>query len=449
MTDRDVVRQAVDSAERLRRARAAVRWLAVAAPFMATIVCAIALLAFVRGWEAWTIVVTLAAGAALVAGGYAWHRRAASSGDALAHAIDRQASLQGELRSAHWFAVRDDAAAAEDVDQRAWLDLHLSRAASSLPAINWDAVFPRVDATRNWVASAVLVLATIALAIGAMPRHIAVQKARTEAALAAAGIAVPPGLVDELSPEMRKQLADLLAAINTGNLKTADANQKLSDLSQKISPLDPRFAPMLKDLAKRLQEAAARKEEAERTAAGRSEKGTQQPSEDVKAAAEELADKLNSSTGAKPGESANGQSKSGQSGQSSDASNQSPTAASVQLSQMSASDNGQMMMTGTGSMTGDSRSGAGGHGSPPAKGAGAEAIAKALKQETIEAATEAPGENVSKEDIRRKTTQGTSAMSFSHAAPAATYDTSHAVGTPVVPDARRALLQRYFIRREP
>jgi hypothetical protein len=40
-------------------------------------------------------------------------------------------------------------------------------------------------------------------------------------------------------------------------------------------------------------------------------------------------------------------------------------------------------------------------------------------------------------------------MSFSHTAPAAAYDTSHAVGTPVVPDARRALLQRYFIRREP
>ena len=75
MTDRDVVRQVVDSAERVRRARAAVRWLAAAAPFMAAIVCAIAVLAFLRGWAPWTIVAALAAGGALVAGGFAWMRR--------------------------------------------------------------------------------------------------------------------------------------------------------------------------------------------------------------------------------------------------------------------------------------------------------------------------------------------------------------------------------------
>jgi hypothetical protein len=346
--------------------------------------------------------------------------------------------------------MRDEAASPrEDADHRAWLDLHLSRAAAALPSTNWEAVYPPVAATRNWVGSAVLVLATVALAVAAMPRHIAVQKAQAEAALAAAGIA-QPGVLDNLPPELRKQLADLLAAINAGKISTADASQKLADLSQKISPLDPRFAPMLADLAKKLKDAAAKKDQAEQTAAGRSDRGQPQPSEDVKQAAEELADKLNNSNNAKPGESANGQSTSAQSGEAGQSSAQTPMSASIQLSQMSASDdNGQMMMTGTGSMTGDPRSGAGGHGAPQAKGAGADAIAKALKQETIEAATEAPGENVTKEDIRRKTTQGTSSMSFSHAAPAATYDTSHAVGTPVVPDARRALLQRYFIRREP
>ena len=52
---------------------------------------------------------------------------------------------------------------------------------------------------------------------------------------------------------------------------------------------------MLADLAKKLKEAAAKKDQAEQTAAGRSDRGQPQPSEDVKQAAEELADKLNNS----------------------------------------------------------------------------------------------------------------------------------------------------------
>ena len=74
------------------------------------------------------------------------------------------------------------------------------------------------------------------------------------------------------------------------------------------------------------------------------------------------------------------------------------------------------------------------------------AIEQALKRELIEAASDQLGDNVTTE-IHKKTEQGRATASFTHAA-AATFDRGHASAPPPVPEARRAQVQTYFIRKQ-
>jgi hypothetical protein len=69
-----------------------------------------------------------------------------------------------------------------------------------------------------------------------------------------------------------------------------------------------------------------------------------------------------------------------------------------------------------------------------------------LRKELVEAAADTQGDNVNKEDIRRKTEQGKSSIAYTRVAPA-TYERSRADAPPPVPEARRPLVQRYFIRK--
>jgi hypothetical protein len=115
----------------------------------------------------------------------------------------------------------------------------------------------------------------------------------------------------------------------------------------------------------------------------------------------------------------------------------------------SASDpGGKMMMSGGGPMGGDSRPGAGGN-NQDAKGA-AEALllAQSLKKELVEANADALGENVDKEDLRRKTEQGKSVLGFTRVAPPSSFEPSRAAAPPPVPEARRPLLHSWFIRKQ-
>jgi hypothetical protein len=123
--------------------------------------------------------------------------------------------------------------------------------------------------------------------------------------------------------------------------------------------------------------------------------------------------------------------------------------ASLQMTRESASDAGasKMMPGGGGMMGGDSSSGAGGNKGDKAGQATPQQIALALRKELIEANQDLQGQNVTKEDLRRKTEQGHSAMGFTHAAAPTTFDPSRSGAPPAVPEARQPLLQRYFIRR--
>jgi hypothetical protein len=105
------------------------------------------------------------------------------------------------------------------------------------------------------------------------------------------------------------------------------------------------------------------------------------------------------------------------------------------------------MMGGGGPMGGDSRPGAGGNQNDARGAAEALLLAQALRKELVEANADALGENVDKEDLRRKTEQGKSALGFTRVAQPRTVEPSRATAPPPVPEARRPLLFNYFIRR--
>ena len=107
-----------------------------------------------------------------------------------------------------------------------------------------------------------------------------------------------------------------------------------------------------------------------------------------------------------------------------------------------------MMMSGGGQPGGDPRTGAGGHGGAPVPAEQAKLL-QALRKELVEANSDTPGENVNKDDLRRKTEQSTSAMGYSKAGMPVTFDPSHASAPPPVPESRRSLVQSYFVRKSP
>ncbi len=260
-----------------------------------------------------------------------------------------------------------------------------------------------------------------------------------------------------LPPDVRMRLEELLKQIEAGKMKAAEANAKLKDLQDLLSKIDPSLDPKLAELAKRAQEGAAtdakgdKRSLADRAKAAAANAGMP---EDMREQLKELAEKLaNPRVGERQGESQNASASSdaGQLGKSSEgaqASDASMAQAALQLSREAASDpSGKMMLAGAGAMGGDSRAGAGGNSGAKTGNAAASMIAQALRQELIEASADTLGQNVSNEDIRRKTEQSKSALGFTHVVAPPAVDPSRTLPPPPVPDARKPLVLQYFIRR--
>jgi hypothetical protein len=121
------------------------------------------------------------------------------------------------------------------------------------------------------------------------------------------------------------------------------------------------------------------------------------------------------------------------------------TAESPMVKEAASDPGGKMMMGGGGPMGGDSRPGAGGSNKDARGAADALLVAQALRKELVEASADALGQNVDKEDLRRKTEQGSSSLGFTRVAPPA-FEPSRASAPPPVPEARRSLLLNFFIR---
>lgn len=192
------------------------------------------------------------------------------------------------------------------------------------------------------------------------------------------------------------------------------------------------------------RDAAAKGENAENAAAGMPE--------DVRWALEDLASRLASADQNRQTNPDNpsASSETGEKGQgSAQAAEAAAAEAAMQMVREAASDPGdaKMMAGGGGAMGGDSRSGAAGNQGAETGAADALLLAQALRKELVEAAADIKGENVDKEDIRRKTEQGKSSLGFTRVAPPASFEPSRADAPPPVPEARRPMLLNYFIRQ--
>jgi hypothetical protein len=225
-----------------------------------------------------------------------------------------------------------------------------------------------------------------------------------------------------------------------------EESKKLADINSLLKKIDPNKDPKFADLAKRLQEALEQKGNEKLADAGKSDA----PTDDLKQAMDELASKLakgeqqpaegNPNAGSNSDEKEFGK----------------PTTAgqkagqmSVQLVRQASTEiaENQPMMPAGGAQGGDTAGGRGGNSPNKGQGQLLQLQAEALRRELVEANADTAGQNVTKEDLRRKTEQGKSSLSFTHVTPAA-IDRGRAVPPPAVPDARKALVQSYFIRKQ-
>ena len=421
-----------------------------AAPLAAAAgVCAAAL----SRWAGWPLVVPAAVAAvgAVTLWLYRYlNSRATVLSDRAAAAIDLDAGMHGELRSAGWFAARDV--------NDPWTALHLSRAANHLSSVEWTALYPPVPAGGSQVATAVLVVAAVVVAltfpvhVGARPERIAAAGGQTPAARPAA-VAGP-----EIDPELQKALEALLAAAADGTLPTAEAiasDAELRDALAKLGKLTNAelLAAIQRALAAnpdaRTQAAAqnlkALADDAKRTA----QEGT--ISKETLDALEKLSDEIEL---AKPDDDSTAEAAdaaSASSPQQGDAGEANAAAGSEEVSiQFAKSADpgggaGMLMMSSENAQPGGPPgAGVGGAGSQDAAPS-AGSIDAALKHEILEASQDNPGTDEDSE-IRRKTEHGNARVQFTRGE-AASFDRTRAAAPPPIPEARRQGVQTYFVRK--
>ncbi len=448
------VRDSVAAADRRRRTAEATRQIWRAAPILA---CIGLLVAAAGRWAAWPAILPLPILAIGIAGLalYAYiRRRDRTMSDHLVARIDDDAAMKGELRSASWFATRDT--------RTDWADLHVERAAARLQSIDWRQLYPDSPTGRARLATALLVVATLALSVS-LPFRSSSGVSGTGVVTAATRARTLANLGAVIPPELLKQLEELLSAADgasQANPPTPASAAELRDLLNRLSQLkdlkdlkalaramDPSQRQNPEATAKQLKELAER---AQRT----SEMATVDP--DVKKGLEKLAEKM-SDAAAQEQQAGKEDPKNAQAAQEKSKGDTAQTTAGKGAEESSeiksvkdaqaGGGSGVMMMAGKdGPMGGEPGTGLGGD-SAPNKGNGTMAdIELALRKETIEAASDNPGDNVLSE-ARRKTELGKANVTFTRGA-AGTFDRSRAAAPPAVPEGRRTAVQTYFIRKQ-
>ena len=445
------VRAALAAADARRRSQAAGHVVWRLAPAVAG---AALVLSIVRRWTSWTPWLPLSVlllGAATLGIYVFTRRRPHEVSDDTAAAIDGEAALRGELRSASWFARRQG--------RNEWADHHLARAAARLERVDWAALYPAPRATKARAATAAMAITALALTV-ALPERVSGRRAASNPAVDAPKTADGRTLPGEvLPPELLAQLQALLAAAEMGNTTEAERLASSAELRELLNRLaaDP-------DLLKKLASALAAKDPAKaptaaemKAMAERARKAAELSamSQDMREALEKMADQVDQDDLAKNAANDDGAEPAGAEGSQKGESAQSSAASgmqelSVQMSRQADTGGaaGIMMMANPDDQgAGPPGSGVGGSGSQEAAAAAAAAaLAAAFKHEMVEAAQDNAGDNVETE-IRRKTEQGTSAVAFTHGA-AAQFDRSRAAAAPPVPEARRSGVQTYFVRKQ-
>ena len=422
----DVVAQAAGLHDRSARRTRAWRL----APYLAAIFLIAVVAGRFAGWPAaLTLALGFAAGALLAA--YALiPRRTGVVSDREAAALDDRAALNGELRSAHWFAgQRGD---------NAWVGYHLSRAADRIRATPWAELYSPPRMPRAYAITGLLAVAAVVFAlVGPTTRAGFAPGLQTRGA----GGPLRPLTADEIEQQLAALLATLeapdaanrrpvtadevrklLEAVRDAQKQNAagkgesvdDALQKRLEKASEMASIDPEVRDALKDLKQALSESKQQNAKDEKAAGGPTEKGGAQPQQgDTKAS------------------QAGGQ--------------ENVSAQMLSESQPGAGFGVVGMTNEPGAPPKDAGLGlGGGDGGSPNSGVMVD-IGAALRKETLESgAGESAGDPAT--DLRHKTDRGTASVGFSRGAAAAT-ERGRANTVSVMPDARRPAARAYFQRK--
>jgi hypothetical protein len=431
------VLSAITTAVRHRRARETSRLLWRVAPGSAALILLLSLL--IR-WRHGSPVIPLAV---LAVASVIWaviafvRRRNARVSDQTAAVIDAEVQLGGELRSAAWFATQGTA--------DPWAEFHLQHAATRLESIDFATHYPPIRAPRARIATGVLILATVVLAV-AFPQRPRATSATADTPLAPLTRKVPTIAVEGLPADLPQDLEDLLAAIENerlaelrpGSAALLDTLNKLQSIrdpealaalaralaSDRLQQLDDKAA--MKDLAQRAERDASKTSSSDvRDALDQLAKNLSKPDSELDSAGLEKSDEAEPNGGvdmAGPSESAR----------------DTNAIAGVGMLAISKQDSAQS--------DAPPGVGAGGTSGSPNGGGTMPEIAKALRHEVVEAHEDDVSGDVHSED-RRKTEHGTASTAYSRSA-AGHSDGSRAVAPPRVPEARRAGVQTYFTRKQ-
>ena len=450
----ELVRRELAAADQRRRLQAADAAFWRAAPVVMAACAGLAAVSRWRGWPALLPLGVLAAAIAVLLGRAWLARRPRGVTDAVAAAIDETAGLGGELRSAGWFASRDE--------RDSWAGYHLDRAAKRMAAIDWAGLYPSGEARGAKATAAMLAACTLALAIRLPGGKVfwpgAATTAPPAATVRAKGVATP----ELLLPELQKELEALLAAAETGAPLPAGAPATAAELRSLIARLNAlRDAGKLKDLARAMTPPGSGRSDdpaRELTALGdRARKAADMPAvapevrETLGKVSEEMADaaKTAQPPSDKAGETASSKGTNnpdrspGKKGGDVDE-------ASIQAVSEAEAGGGAGII-----MMGDSDDAAGMASPGTGLGGGSDTrtengrmaeLEAALRRETVEASMDSAGDNVQTE-ARRKTEHGQATVTYAQSA-AGAVDRGRAVAPPPVPESRRAAVQTYFIRKQ-
>ncbi|MGB2713569.1 MAG: hypothetical protein WBC51_05280 [Vicinamibacterales bacterium] len=439
------MRDAIALADRRRRRHHAALRLWRAAPWGAAVCLGLAGVSRLVGWPAFVPLSILAASFVAFCLFVFFSGRPRSVSDDIAAAIDADASLAGELRSASWFAAREK--------QNEWIDFHLERAAHRLEGTDWSELYPPIRSPHARAATAALVVAAIGVAV-LFPEYTGFRSrasAQTPATQAAPG---------ELPKDLQQALEALLAAAEAGTLDEQAARLSSAEMQELLTKLrELRDTEALKELSHAMNpdaESAPPERSAEEMKALaerlRHAADINPGASEFRKTVEELAKNLSEAAAAEDREIENARNSriSEEPGELSQAPNASganePTIQSLKESQSAAGADSVIMMSNKdANAAGPPGFGVGGSGSTSGAAKPTE-IEAALRQETIEANVDTEGPNVEAQ-VRRKTEQGQATATFTHGA-AERSDRSRATAPPQVPEGRRSDIQRYFIRKQ-
>jgi hypothetical protein len=446
------VNAAIAAGFRRRRARETSRRVWRAAPFAAAAALGVAAAAHLGAWPAIVPLIAIGAGAAALLVFALVARRGHPVTDAAVHAMDADAGMGGELRSAAWFAAREP--------RDLWADFHVQAAAERVAGIRWVDLYPAPRTARARLLTAGLTAAALALA-ATVPERVGARTpaAMPERAPAPAGRAgATPGMLI-VPPELQRRLQELLAAVEQGN--TARAREladsaELQEMLNRLSQLND--AELLEALARAMSPdqganrtaAQALEELAERA---RNAAAYEAISPEMQTALEKLADELELEiVRPETGVQADGADSATPDAQGGDAGAQAggtggAEQVSLQFSEQTDGGTGMgIMMSSPEEPEGAGAPGGGfGGGSSPGFSQPSPEIETALRQEIVEARDDSAGARVHTE-MRRRTEEGDAQVSFSGAA-TRTFNPARAVIPPPVPEARRPGVQTYFTRK--